>query len=125
MIETLNGKITSADIFVEDHGIWTSVVHIDHENGSQGFGCYFLSGESMRLWIVGVCQVLGVDAWSKVAGKHCRVMCDYGKIHALGNIIKDEWLHFESLLKTTKADDQGHRKATVELLKKQDIQLPK
>lgn len=123
-IETLNGRITRADIFLEDHGIWTSFVYIDHEHGSQGFGGYFLAGEAMRLWVVGVCQVLDVDSWSAVAGKYCRVVCDHGKIHALGNITSDKWLDFGAMLRSREANEKEHRGSTVPLLKRQDIILP-
>jgi hypothetical protein len=43
-------------------------------------------------FIARVLDVVGVDSWEELPGKHIRVDHDeWGPIHRIGNIIEDKW----------------------------------
>lgn len=92
---TENGIITSASIFIEDHGILTSYIHIEMaDNCHQGFGGYSLSGGAASIWIRGVLDVLELDKWEALAGRPLRIKKKdiWGEpILSIGHIIKNQW----------------------------------
>ena len=101
--EIKNGVIKSVSIGY-DHGCLTAWLYLDHENGSQGFGGYALDSPpesregSGRIptvfagyFINRVLETVGVDSWEKLPGRSIRVDADYGKVHRIGNFLKDKW----------------------------------
>ena len=43
-----------------------------------------------------VLRVVGVESWEKITGKHVRVKSDFSKVYAIGNLLKDKWMDFDS-----------------------------
>lgn len=68
-METKNAIITSAEIYIEDHGILTATVRLDYGSVVQGFGGYNLDmdGEA-KMFIRGCLRAAGVDKWSDGGG---------------------------------------------------------
>ena len=105
MIEIKNAKIASTMLGVEDHGILTCWLYLEYDGGGQGFGGYSLdtpdkarTHEFRRVgcawgmeFINRILAVVGVEKWEQLPGKHIRVKAEHSKVHAIGNIIKDNW----------------------------------
>lgn len=99
-IETKNARITSTFLGVEDHGIPTFTLFLDYGGTSQGAGDYSLGGGDPRVWgscelLFRIMEVVGVDSWEALKGQHIRAKADRGKVYAIGNFLKDDWLDFE------------------------------
>lgn len=105
-IETKNAVITGTMLGIEDHGIMSCMVFLDYGGGGQAFGGYSLdtpikdaAGKFLRRegtaygmeFIARVLRATGAESWEKLKGTHVRVRADYGKVHAIGHIIKDQW----------------------------------
>lgn len=96
-----NARITSSDIFIEDHGILTAFLYLDFGGTSQGFGGYNLESKGANYcaaFIRGVLDVIGEYHWSKLAGKVIRVRGGGGPglattIEAIGHPIEDRWFY--------------------------------
>ena len=91
-MEIENGKIESTNLGPEDHGILTFWLSLAFDGGGQGFGGY-------DIWAL-PCQVLGkllqvleVKSWEDLKNTYIRVKRDepFGKIIAIGHIVKDKW----------------------------------
>lgn len=89
--ETFNARISSASLYLEDHGFWTSFVHLEMGGSGQGFGGYALKGEAMHIWVEGVCEALDVTNWSKLSGMIVRAKRENGLLVAIGHPIEDKW----------------------------------
>lgn len=106
MIETKNALINDTLLGYEDHGIFTFILHLDYGGSGQGAGMYTLDsydkvlkrrvgkGYSLDL-IMQILNIVGVRSWEELKGKHIRVRADFGKVYAIGNLLKEEWLVFE------------------------------
>lgn len=95
-----NARVKSARLYLCDHGVWTSTIHLEAEGCSQGYGGYRMhEGPWMALWVRGICETLGVDDWAKVAGSYVRVRRDGPKILAIGHIVEDRWFDFDAVIK--------------------------
>jgi hypothetical protein len=110
-VETKNAKITGTSLGYEDHGILTAMLHLDYGGSGQGFGGYQLDSYSKELggriphkacglFIQRVLEVVGVDKWEDLNGKHIRVQSTWDKVHAIGHILNDKWFIPEEELKT-------------------------
>ena len=102
-----NAKITSASIFVEDHGILTSYLQLDYAEGStQGFGGYALDSYNkatdkrephigLSIWVKGIMDTLDVDYWDKLPGTPVRVALDSNGWNAtiigIGHFLNNKW----------------------------------
>ena len=96
---TVNARIKSARLYLCDHGVWTSTLHLEWDGFSQGYGGYRMQeGPWMGLWVRGVCEMLGVDDWSKVEGSLVRVRMDGHRIIALGHILEDRWFDYDAVI---------------------------
>lgn len=98
----LNAVVRSATLGVEDHGILSSFVNVDRQDGgSQGFG-----GLGLYLppdfahhkllshaghFIFRVLQIAGAEDWKDLPGKTMRIMATWDRIYAIGHIINDDW----------------------------------
>lgn len=106
MTNTINAKITSTKLGIEDHGIMTFNLQLDYGGSGQGAGGYALcrydkglqkrvgTADGMDL-IMRIMEVVGVEKWEDLAGKLIRVKQEHTKVHAVGNILSEEWLNFE------------------------------
>ena len=108
----LNAKITSADIFIEDHDILTFAIGIETSAGwSTNIGCFYLDwtrdGETFTpapytsKVIRAILETVGVRRWSDLVGKYIRV--DDNDLHnssitKIANLMKDNWIDFRTLV---------------------------
>lgn len=112
-IETKNAKIKSTMLGIEDHGIMSFYLYLDYGGSTQGAGGYALdtpikqgntflrrvgTAEGLSL-IMAILNLVGVGKWEDLPGKFIRVKADMGKVYAIGNVLKDEWLDFEQFIK--------------------------
>lgn len=112
MSEIHNALITGTMLGVEDHGIMTFFVYLEWDGGGVGFGGYALDeydqelkkrvgvGYSMDL-LKQIMEVVGVETWEKLKGKHVRVDSEGwgGKALGIGNLLKDKWIYPEEFFK--------------------------
>ncbi|WP_340584041.1 hypothetical protein [Brucella pseudintermedia] len=102
MCETKNAIITDAILSTADHGVLSAWVHLNYGGSGQGFGGYVLcqhptsphypgAGNYGGVFIRRVMDVVGVEKWSELKGKACRVIASHSGVAQIGNIIKDEW----------------------------------
>lgn len=106
-VETKNARITSTTLGYEDHGILTCMLMLDYGDcGAQGFGGYGLDSyvkdretrvgtEYGMQFIIEILNTVGVEKWEDLVGKHIRVKADWGKVHAIGNVLSDKWFNPE------------------------------
>lgn len=110
-IEVRNAVITGAQ-FDTERGL-SAWVYLDYGGSGQGFGGYLLYGpEGWKAnnnpgnfaghFIWRVLEVAGVDDWSKLTGKTVRAR-SWGKVHAIGHIVKDDWFDPEAEFAATRA----------------------
>lgn len=108
--EIRNAKIESTMLGYEDHGILTCFVHLDYGGSGQGFGGYGLDqydkatdkrkGSAYGIaFIKGILDTLEVEKWEDLKGTHCRAEATFGKVLAIGHILKDKWFYPEKVLK--------------------------
>ena len=109
-----NAKITGTMLGTEDHGVMSFWLYLDYgDSGAQGAGGYVLDSYDRTLdkrvaskWcgeaVAEVLRVVGVESWEKLKGQHIRVKADYNKVHAIGNLLKDKWMDFDSFFKEAK-----------------------
>ena len=109
-VEIKNAKIESTMLGFEDHGVFTCFIYLDYGGAGQGFGGYTLhtdhSDEREGViknygteFISRILKVVGVEKWEQLPGKHIRVKAEHNKIHAIGNILKDDWFNPQDLVK--------------------------
>lgn len=115
-MEIINGIIKSASIDDGERGILTAWLHIDHSNGSQGFGGYVLylpesyKNSTHQVNFAGhflfrCMEIADVSKWNDLVGKIIRLKQEHNKIHAIGHIIKNKWFdpaaEFEAMTSLT------------------------
>lgn len=112
-IEQLNAVIESTMLGTEDHGIFTCLLYLKHERGSQAFGGYALDappkerragferiGTAFGLeFIARILRTLDVESWERLKGTRLRIRQEHGKIHAIGHFLEDRWFNPEQDLK--------------------------
>ena len=105
-MEARNAIITNTMLGYEDHGLFTFMLYLDYGGSGQGAGGYALDSwyeqKKKRVgWAYGIdviariMQVVGVEKWEDLKGKHIRARSDWGKVHAIGNFLKDDWMEFD------------------------------
>lgn len=106
-LEIENAVIERAWIGYEDHGIMTSYVMLKYGGSGQGFGGWFLKGESMYIWVKGILDAVGVEHWEDLKGKSIRAEHNRSKVTRIGNFLEDKWFDptesFEALQKSKEA----------------------
>lgn len=115
-MEVRNAAITSTMLGIEDHGIMSFYLYLDYGGSGQGAGGWSLdtpvkigntflrrvgTAEGLSL-IMKILDVVGVGKWEDLKGKHIRVKQDHTAVHAIGNIIKNEWLDFSQFFEEIK-----------------------
>lgn len=107
----LNAKITSADIFIEDHDILTFAIGIETSAGwSSSIGCFYLdwttdeervSAPYTSKVIRAILETVGVRSWSDLVGKYIRIDDNdqhNSSITKIANIMKDNWIDLRTLM---------------------------
>ena len=106
-METLNAQIIGTRLGL--HGdILTFNIDLDIQGG---FGCS-LGGYAMAMFkgdnieerpkstsmIMRILDVVGVDSWEELKGQYVRVNAKHldDKVTAIGNIMNDEWIDFDT-----------------------------
>jgi len=109
-IETKNAKIESTMLGYEDHGIFSFYIHLNYDGSGQSAGGYALDNYikekdkrigtalGMQL-IIEILKVLNIESWEKLKGTYIRVRAGYGKVYAIGHLIKNQWLEFDTFFK--------------------------
>jgi len=113
-IEIKNAIITSTMLGIEDHGVFSFSLGLDYGGGGQGAGGYCLDepikhkgkfqkrqGTAIGTELIAeILRVVGVMKWEDLKGKHIRVKASHFKVYAIGHILKDDWLDFETFFAT-------------------------
>jgi len=106
-LEERNAIIESVSIRNDEHGCLSAYLHLDYGGSGQSFGGYalyvpreFINNENTANYaghfIWRIMEVAGVDEWAELAGKTIRVKAQrFGRIKAIGNIVKDDWFYPE------------------------------
>jgi hypothetical protein len=116
-VEIKNALIESTRLGLEDRGIMTFNLGLDYGGEGQGAGGYVLDtpikdkkgkfikrvggAHSMSL-IMEILDVVGVANWEDLKGTHIRVKASHTEVHAIGNLLEDNWLNFEEFFNTHK-----------------------
>lgn len=93
-----------------DIGIFTCHLYLDYGGSGQGFGSHVLAATNESKdasipinyganYIKKLLEVVGVEKWEDLKGKHVRVDQSWNKVYRIGNIIEDKWFDPEDLLK--------------------------
>ena len=103
-LEVKNAIIESVSIDIERGGMLIAWLHLDYGGSCQGFGGQVLyldrtfshhneGGPYCGHFIFRAMKIAGVESWNKLPGKTIRVKVkdDWGKIVAIGHIVKDDW----------------------------------
>ena len=116
-MEIKNAKITGTMLGIEDHGIMTFMLHLDYGGSGQGAGGYCLdtpiklgdtfikrvgTAAGMSL-IMEIMEIVGVEKWEDLQGKHIRAKSDFTGIEAIGHFLEDKWLNFKQFFEEFKA----------------------
>ena len=106
-----NAIIERTMLGYEDHGILTCFLYLVQTGSGQGFGGYVLDDIPKKnergdrvgdrrssilcgFWIKRILEVVGVDKWEALVGKHIRVDgTNFGTITGIGHIIEDKWFY--------------------------------
>lgn len=104
--EIKNGKIESTHLGFEGHGIFSSMITIETDDGHQGFGGYSLGGKSGMEFIETTLKTLEVEKWEDLKGKLIRVKREDRRMVAIGHYLKDNWLNIEEFFKERENKDE-------------------
>ncbi len=108
----LNAKITSADIFIEDHDILTFMIGIESSAGwSTNMGGFYLdwtNKEGKRVpapytstVVRAILETVGVRGWSDLVGKYIRIDDNdiyNSPITKIANLMKDNWIDIRDFM---------------------------
>lgn len=101
-----NALIKSTHLGLEDHGIMSFMLDLELSVGCQGFGGWAMDewseGKQKRLGsafglecVRQILDVVGVDRWERLPGKHIRIRRNgdgwNARIDAIGHILEDKW----------------------------------
>ena len=85
---------------------FSSYIYLRQGMEGQGFGGRSLGAKYLHCWVKRILEVVGVDTWEELVGKHVRVAGDDFEIKGIGNIIEDKWFYpeeeFNEIRKLTK-----------------------
>lgn len=121
MTDITNARIERAQILIEDHGILTWMLDLNHGAFVQGVGGYSMASTiSDEIEWIGhlnhrndvfkkyafailsmrsILETIGVSHWDKLKGQYCRIHGVPGRqIRAIGHIVEDRWFDPDVLL---------------------------
>lgn len=118
--EVKNAKIRGTMLGIEDHGIMTAFIELDYGGAGQGFGGYGFDNPHKTKeepygrrgtafgceFIRRVLDVVGVEKWEDLKGKHVRVVATWDKVKRIGHIIEEKWFDPEELAREMKGELQ-------------------
>ena len=116
----MNAVIESASITRGDYGMLSAWLTLNYGGSGQGFGGFSLylpkSFKHHKLesvaghFIWRVLEIAEVDEWSQLAGKTIRVRKTdaWGRIIAIGHIVKDDWFYPEVDFEPVAKEAEGH-----------------
>lgn len=98
---------------IEDHGIMTFLLNLDYGGSGQAAGGYSLMSSKPHndrtacgiAILRRILEVVGVDKWEKLEGKHIRAKASHDKVYAIGNITEDKWLDFGQFAMSFKKEE--------------------
>lgn len=80
-------RVTDTFLGVEDHGIFTAMVHLNYGSSTQGAGSYDLrGGDSAYRFIAGFCRACGAESWEKLPGKVVYALIEDGLVRGLKSL---------------------------------------
>lgn len=85
-----NAQVQDTFLGFEDHGMFIVQVDLDYGHARQSYQ-RVVNAENCKQEIITVLNVLGVDSWERVKGKHARAFVEGGLIRALGHFLNDKW----------------------------------
>lgn len=102
--EIKNAIIERTMLGKEDHGIMTAFLYLNFGGAGQGFGGYALDEFNQLLnkrvgmaygmkFLIRILEVLEVEKWESLPGQHLRVDAEWGRIHGIGHILKNNWFY--------------------------------
>lgn len=108
----LNAKITSADIFIEDHDILTFAIGIETSAGwSTNIGGFYLDwtdNEGKRVpahytstVVRSILETVGVRSWADLVGKYIRIDDNdrhNSTITKIAHLMRDNWIDIKDLV---------------------------
>lgn len=109
-LETVNAKITSTMLGIEDHGILTFFINLEWSGAGQGLGGFALDRhrEPERLGfgpglvaIRKILETVGVTNWEDLPGKLVRAKVElWGSARPpiIGHIIEDRWFDLKEFM---------------------------
>lgn len=100
-MEEKNARIEKTFLGIEDHDLFTFYLTLDYGNSGQGAGGYVLSGKSFEI-IRKILEIVKVDEWEELPGKHIKVKATHDKVYAIQNVLGGEWLDFEKYFEEDK-----------------------
>lgn len=120
LLETRNARITSTTLGNHDRGFFTFSLGLDYGDTRQTCGGLVLDSwdkaNSKRTgWKFGIdliariLEVVGVDNWEDLKGKHIRVKCTWSSVDAIGNLLKDDWLNFSEFAEARKEEAKDEK----------------
>jgi hypothetical protein len=86
-----NAKISSTFLGIEDHGVLTFSLHLEGDGWGQAFGGHSCEGKFLSEAVRKILEVLEVDSWEKLPGRHVRMVGTNSKVSRIGHILKDKW----------------------------------
>lgn len=98
--EILN-SIIEYTVLGGDYGYMSYVLGLKTPTGCQGFGTYDLRFFGIET-IERILNVVGVDNWEDLVGKHVRFERDHAGISKIGHILEDRWYDPEQHAKQIK-----------------------
>ena len=108
-----NAKIISTMLGIENHDILSFYLYLDYGDSGQDAGGYALDAwnptkekrigapKSMEL-IRQIIELVGVEKWEDLPGKHIRVRADNSQVYEIGHYLNDRWLNFTTFFRDTK-----------------------
>lgn len=114
--EIKNAIIRSATITIGERDLLTCYLELDYGGSGQSFGGYVLlpgpsftsrkaaeSGPNYAgIFIEQILRIAGVESWEDLPGKTIRAKASWGKVKAIGHIVKDKWFDPEEAFEALK-----------------------
>jgi hypothetical protein len=101
----VNARIESTRLGFDRGVFLTFWLHLRFDGSGQGAGGFILakaadedktSGVSCNI-IADLLEVVGVESWEDMPGKHIRAVSTHTKVLKIGNILKDKWFVFDDI----------------------------
>lgn len=100
--EIINAKVKSTHLGMEDHGIFTAMIHLEWDHAGQGFGGYMLDTYNKEKdkrvgteygmeFIRRLLETLELEKWEDLPGTFVRIEQTHTKILRIGHLLKDKW----------------------------------